>query len=142
MSFTSVCFPGGMRWSLPLLLPALLLPALGASGCADAGIGLAAGGIASVAVLGRTPIDVGVSLATGKDCSVVRLDRGQTYCAPQEAAVTRPPYCSRSLGTVDCWANPEAFVNRPAEVADQPKPTPAQERYRTAPWPKSLTAGS
>ena len=141
MSFIWVWSSAAMK--LPLL-PTLILPVLlaaGLPGCADAGIGLAAGGIASVAVLQRSPIDLGVSLVTGKDCSIVRLDRGQTYCAPPVPATTRPQFCSRSLGQVDCWANPEAFTNRPTEVADQPVPTAEQEKYRLARWPKSINAG-
>jgi len=50
------------------------------------------------------------------------------------------PFCTRSLGAVDCWINPEALPTPQREVADDPAPTPAQERYRHARWPKTLTA--
>ncbi len=96
---------------------------------------------ASVVVLGRGIVDIGVSAISGRDCSIVRLDRGQTYCAPRDGAPGHQPFCTRSLGVVDCWIDPEALPGNPREVADGPAPTPAQERYRRAPWPKTLSAG-
>jgi hypothetical protein len=114
-----------------MLLPCLL------AGCVNAtptAIGIADG--ASVAVFGRGVIDIGVSAATGRDCSVVRLEQGQTYCTP-----TDPPmperFCTRSLGQPDCWADATPR-NRPG-IGDTPPPSPAQERFRTARWPKTLT---
>ncbi|MEJ1979355.1 MAG: hypothetical protein WDN49_27915 [Acetobacteraceae bacterium] len=86
-----------------------LLPLLLLAGC-DAAAGAFAGAEAvSVPVLGRGVVDVGASAITGKDCSVVRLDRGQTYCAPREHPPGAPPFCTQTLGTVQCWSNPEAF---------------------------------
>lgn len=134
--------PAVMRPFLPLLL---LLPGSFLAACANwtepTGALLAANA-ASVVVFGRSIPDLGVSAVTGKDCSIVRLDQGKTYCAPREAAPPRPPYCTRSLGTVDCWSNPEAFADAPREVADQPYLTPLQEQHRTARWPRSLNVGS
>lgn len=118
-----------------------LLPLLLLAGCSHRSPGpLVAAEAASVVVFGRGMGDIAVSAVTGRDCSIVRLDRGQTYCAPEDAP--RPAqFCSRSLGTVDCWANPDAFAVRPRGVADSPAPTAAQQAYRAAPWPKALTAG-
>lgn len=94
---------------------------------------------ASVVVFGRGIGDLGYSAFSGRDCSVVRLDRGQTYCAPTTEPV-RDAYCTRTLATVDCWSGPALLaVNRPS-VEDTPPPTQAQLRYRAARWPKSLTA--
>ena len=102
---------------------------------------LGAADLVSVVVLGRSPGDVGVSAITGRDCSVVRLDRGQTYCTPRNQPPPPEPFCTRSLGVVDCWANPEALLPAPQRpVGDSPLPNAAQDRYRRAPWPKSLTA--
>jgi hypothetical protein len=116
----------------------MLLAACFLAGCADptpvAAIGLADG--ASVAVFGRSVLDIGVSAITGRDCSVVRLDKGQTYCAP-----TDPPlperFCTRTLAAVDCWTGAELPTR--TGVGDTPAPNPSQERYRAARWPKSLT---
>ncbi|MBV8914927.1 MAG: hypothetical protein JOZ05_18050 [Acetobacteraceae bacterium] len=89
---------------------------------------------------GRGILDMGVSAVSGRDCSIVRLDRGQTYCAPPDGPDRLGPYCTRSLGVVDCWADPGLLPARQQEVADGPGPTPEQLRYRAARWPKSLTA--
>lgn len=101
---------------------------------------LAAADLATVTVFGRGILDVGVSAASGRDCSIVRLDRGQTYCAPREGPDKLGPYCTRSIGTVDCWADPGLLPARQREVADGPGPTPEQLQYRAARWPKSLMA--
>ena len=101
---------------------------------------LAAAEIASVVVFGRGIADIGVSAISGRDCSIVRLDRGLTYCAPIQTPAP-VPFCTRSLGVVDCWINPQALPTPQTPVADGPAPTPAQEQYRHARWPKSLNAG-
>jgi hypothetical protein len=124
------------RIHLPLLIVLLSLPA-----CESAAIAVAGADAASVTVLGRDMVDVGVSAVTGKDCSVVRLDKGQTYCAPREHLPGPPTFCSQTLGTVQCWANPEIFGNEPHELADTPSPTADQVRNVAARWPKSLNLG-
>ena len=96
--------------------------------------------VASVAVFGRGVVDLGVSAISGQDCSIVRLDRGQTYCAPVVPELAMP-FCTRSLGVVDCWADPGAFHVPPHAVGDTPPPTKLQEEYRQARWPKSLNVG-
>ncbi|HET8997345.1 MAG TPA: hypothetical protein VFN42_11815 [Acetobacteraceae bacterium] len=119
-----------MRHPLPLLL--LLL-----AGCQASPLTLTTvvGGVTvgSVAVLHRSPFDAAWSLLTGRDCSVVRLDQGKTWCRMPEPPPDPPPYCTRSLGTVDCWADP---AGKPPEVADGPRSlTPAQEADRIRSWP-------
>src|SRR5918997_6638025 len=116
------------------LLPALLLPFLAA--CDPASLGVtAAVGVGSVAVIGRTPVDAAVSLATGRDCSIVRLDRGQSYCRPVEPPPAPPPYCTRGLGRVDCWREPPLAIPLQRGVADGPTAlTPEQEAHRTRRW--------
>lgn len=101
---------------------------------------LAAVEVASVVVFGRGIADIGVSAISGRDCSIVRLDRGLTYCAALDPVPNPGPFCTRSLGVVDCWSNPEALPGSPRQVADGPAPTATQERYRRAPWPKTLSA--
>ena len=120
-----------------------LLLALACVGCGNltpAAGALAGAEVASIAVLGRGIVDLGVSAVTGKDCSLVRLDKGQTYCAPPETAPGQGPFCTRSLGVVDCWDNPAA-LRRPTPVGDTPPPTAAQETYRTSRWPKAFAFG-
>jgi hypothetical protein len=100
-------------WLIPLLL----------CGCESA-LGAAAGpalvlGGTSLVLTGRTPVDHVASLATGRDCSAVRLERGQDWCAPRPAAAAAVPvYCTRSLGAADCWTVPPLGAGR--QVADPP----------------------
>ena len=55
---------------------------------------------------------------------------------PQESLPARPLVCTRSLGVVDCWRNPEALGAAYTEVADGARSlTPAQEANRTRRWP-------
>ncbi|MBM3593634.1 MAG: hypothetical protein FJX32_13340 [Alphaproteobacteria bacterium] len=77
-----------------------------------------------------------VSLLTGKDCSYVRLAKGQTYCASDEPPPVQP-VCTRSLGQVDCWTTPPVATPPYRNVRDGPyELTAEQERNRTARWPK------
>lgn len=121
----------------------LLMLLIGLSGCAhwvEPTGALAVAEVASVVVFGRGIVDIGVSAISGRDCSIVRLDRGLTYCAARDPPPDPGPFCTRSLGVVDCWSNPEALPGLQREVADGPAPSAAQDRYRRAPWPKTLTA--
>ena len=121
------------------VLPLLLLLAL--PGCVPwtepSAVGLAVD-IASVAVFGRSMGDLVYSGISGRDCSVVRVEQGKTYCKPLESPPAAPPLCTRSLGTIDCWSNPEALNGPPVRgIADGPSTlTPEQEADRTARWPK------
>lgn len=98
----------------------LVLP-LAVAGCVESALGPAAvvGG-ASLVFTGRTPIDHVASLATGRDCSAVRLERYQPWCAPLPGPPQPQPYCTRSLGAVDCWTSPLPFSGR--QLADPPSP--------------------
>lgn len=125
----------------PFLLLLVFLPWL--AGCADWGepTGIAAGAnLASVVVFQRSVPDILFSLISGRNCSVVRLDEGRTYCeAPWEP---RPqPFCTRSLGVVDCWADPARLPAPYHEVGDTPAPLPVQEEWRRARWPKQVNVG-
>ena len=120
------------------ILRAITLLALagGTGGCLES-MAIATGiGVAAVPLVGRTVPDILVSGLSGKDCSLVRLDAGKSYCAPEEPPPVKPVVCTRSLGTVDCWRNPEALGAAYTEVADGARGlTPAQEAHRTRRWP-------
>jgi hypothetical protein len=124
-----------LRLSLRLLPVLALTQALG--GCVGAGI---AGGIelASVAVFGRDVVDIGVSAVTGRDCSVVRLDRRQPYCTEREGLPGPSQFCTKTLGTVQCWIDPEMFASVPRSLADTPSVSADQIEQITSRWPKSL----
>ena len=116
-----------MRWILVLLA--------GLSGCVSPDQWVPAGaliGVGSVAAIGRTPVDAAVSLVSGKDCSVVRVEQGKSYCREPEPPPDPPPFCTRSLARVDCWRSAEAAPSGTRGVADGPtRLTPAQEANRT-----------
>lgn len=118
-----------------LVLPVLALAACG-SWTEPAGAFVAADA-ASVTVFGRSIGDLFFSGVTGRNCSVVRLDDGKSWCKPIEPPPAPAPFCTRSLGTIDCWTNPEALNGPPRRgVADGPGGlTPEQEANRTARWP-------
>lgn len=86
-------------------------------------------------VFGRTSTDLLYSLISGRDCSIVRLEQGKHYCVPREGPPAPPLFCTRSLGVVDCWANPALLPDHPTPVADAPALTPAQNADRVARWP-------
>lgn len=117
-----------------------LLMLTGLAACSpEATVGLLSANAASVAVFGRAIPDLVHSAVTGKDCSVVRLERGQTYCAPAAEPFTQR-YCTRTLATVDCWAAAELDPRAGPGVGDTPPPNAAQDRYRAARWPKTITS--
>jgi hypothetical protein len=90
---------------------------------------------ASIAIFGRAVGDLAVSALSGRDCSIVRLDRRESYCRAIEPPPSPPPFCTRGLGGVDCWANPEA-LHMVRQIADGPVVlTPEQEANRTRRWP-------
>lgn len=97
--------------------------------------GGAVAGVASIAIIHRTIPDAVYSAVTGKDCSVVRLDAGKTYCRRPEPEPPAQPFCTRSLGVVDCWKYPASLPDHPRQVADGPSLNAAQEADRTRRWP-------
>jgi hypothetical protein len=118
----------------------ILACVLGLTGCgisdnlgATIGMGTVVG---SIAVIQRSPVDALYSLWTGRDCSVVRLDQGKTYCRPIEPEPEPPPYCTPSLGSVTCWKDPDTVPGHPRGVADGPsRLTAEQEADRLRTWP-------
>lgn len=125
--------------------PAACLLALLLGGCGVEVAGapvlgvLAAAEMGSVILLDRGMADIAVSLATGRDCSVVRLARAESYCAAPEPPPAAPPLCTRSLGGVDCWAIPPAATPAHRGLADGSAAlNPVQEAHRTRRWPGLL----
>jgi len=66
----------------------VLLSLLTSCGPTDIGIGVVSG--ASIPIFHRTPLDMVMSAATGRDCSVVNLDKGEGYCRPKDRAPETP----------------------------------------------------
>jgi len=96
----------------------------------------AAFGIGSIAVIQRSPLDAVYSILSGRDCSIVRLDEAKSYCRPIERVPITEPYCTRSLGVVDCWLHPASLPDHPPPVGDGLHPlSPEQEADRLRGWP-------
>src|SRR5690348_18257372 len=91
----------GMRHILVLLL----LAGCGLTPEQAATVGVASA-VGSIAIIQRSPFDAIYSVISGRDCSIVHLDAGKSYCKPIEPPPEQQPYCTRSLGVVDCWADP------------------------------------
>jgi len=117
--------------------PCLALMALPLAGCDTASLAAgAAVNIVSVTLVGRSMPDILISGLSGRDCSIVRVDRGLSYCGPAEEPPAPAPYCTPSLGRVDCWVTRPASIPMQRGVVDGPVAlTPAQEANRTAWWP-------
>jgi hypothetical protein len=116
----------------------LMLPPLAGCGPDSALVsgGLLAGSGAALPIFHRTPVDMVVSTVSGRDCSVVHLDRLEQYCTPKPRPPEPQPFCTRSLGVADCWEDPSKLPNHPREIADGPRAlTPDQEANRTRRWP-------
>ncbi|WP_293948811.1 hypothetical protein [Sneathiella sp.] len=57
--------------------------------------------------------DQKVAGAFGETCSFTHLSKGKEFCpeVEGEAVVQAPLYCYRSLGTVDCYSEPNPYLN-------------------------------
>ena len=126
-----------MRFGFVLSVPILPLLLAGCGADAAIGVPVAAGvAVGSIAIFHRSPVDMVVSAASGRDCSVVNLDKGERYCRPKDRAPERPTFCTRSLGVPDCWDDPSKLLNQPREIADGPRSLTAdQEADRKKWWP-------
>ena len=127
---------GGHSGLMPRPLHAVLLTLL-LTACGEVGTLVAvAANVGVVPVAGRTLPDLIYSARTGRDCSMVRVEQGKSWCREPEPPAA-PPFCTRSLGTPDCWPS-EAAQPMPARAgiaAGANRLTDAQERYRTRNWP-------
>lgn len=105
--------------------PALLL-FLALAGC-EAGLGPAAVVTgASLMVIGRTLPDAVVSVVAGQDCSIAHVGAGEAYCRPDITPAPQP-FCTRSIGSVDCWrAEPPPALPPLVPLADSPPAQPAR----------------
>jgi len=120
---------------LVVLLPlcGLLLAGCGATAL-SVSTGLVVTDAVSITALHHDVFDILISGATGQDCSVVRLDRGKSYCKPLDPPSLPPPYCTQTLGFAQCWASPLMFPDPPRGLADGPWAlTPEQDAYRQFP---------
>lgn len=85
------------------------------------------GGLAGCAASGP------IALAGTSGCGLVtamRMAMAGLPCTPPKPPPA--PYCTRSLGDVDCWTDPQRLADRPPQVADGGWEAPALPRAPTA----------
>ena len=69
-------------------------------------------GSASVIGSDKTMEDHVVSLASGKNCSLIRREKGLTYCEEDEPKIKQNLYCYKTLATVTCYDRPDTLPGR------------------------------
>jgi hypothetical protein len=111
-----------MRWLVPLAMMAML-PLGGCVPGSTLAVAAIAGGGGLVAT-GKTPVDYVAGWLTTQDCSAVRLEQRRPWCVPIPAAAPPPPYCTRSIGSIDCWTSPPPGAPRRGVADPGPFPEP------------------
>jgi len=76
----------------------------------------------SLIVTGKTPEDHLAGWLTGMDCSAVRYERRRPWCVPHPGPPPETPFCTRSIGSIDCWTTPPAGA--PGRGVADPGPFP------------------
>ncbi len=71
-----------------------------------------------------------VSFMSGKNCSTIRREKGQTYCEEDELRSAAPKvYCYRSIGGVNCYDRPDPFDGQTYQPLEE-TPPPAKPPVR------------
>ena len=60
----------------------------------------------------KTMEDHVVSLVSGKNCSLIRTEKDQTYCEEDEPVIKQNIFCYRTLATVTCYDRPDPNPGR------------------------------
>ena len=68
-------------------------------------------GVEGLSVIGtkKTITNHIFSLSSGKNCSTIRRDRGQTYCVEDEAVTPPELFCYKTLARVNCYEKQEPY---------------------------------
>ena len=88
-------------------IPLAILP----GGC------MAALGAGTVAATDKTPVDHVYSLVTGKDCSLIRKQRGLTYCVEDEIILETAVHCYPTLGETTCYQTADPYPGGQREAS-------------------------
>jgi len=64
------------------------------------------GSAATLVTTDKTITDHAISIASGKDCSSVRVERGQSFCKEDEVNPEPNVHCFQTLGGIDCYRDP------------------------------------
>lgn len=60
----------------------------------------------------KTMTDHVISIASGKNCSTVRKEKGLTYCEEDEPQIKQNIFCYRTLADVTCYDRPDPNPGR------------------------------
>lgn len=118
-------------WRLVVVVLVLAVPPLagcvGASGVVPGAAQLE--GVSTIAT--EKPFtDHVVSFFSGKNCSSIRREKGQTYCEEDELQSAAPKvYCYRALGGVTCYDRPDPFDGQRYQPLEE-TPPPAKPPVR------------
>ena len=81
---------------------------------------------ASTIITDKTLTDHVVSYTTGKNCSAVRVKRGQTYCEEDELNPKTALFCYRTIANVTCYDRPDPYHGRQRKVDENEHNFPAK----------------
>jgi hypothetical protein len=81
----------------------------------------------------KTVVDHVVSLSSGKNCSAIRLEKGQHYCEEDEPEIKQNINCYKTLGRVTCYTKPDPHNGRYQKVGQHNstkivKPSPVNQK--------------
>jgi len=62
-------------------------------------------------------IDKVMGWSTGDDCKLDRIDRGQAMCVKKTELAVAPLYCYKTIGGMECYAQPDRFADNRAPVS-------------------------
>ncbi len=69
----------------------------------------------------KTFTDQVISYSSGKNCSIIRKERGLTYCEEDQVTVKPNVYCYKTLAEVTCYDRPDPRYQK-LGVNEQNKP--------------------
>ena len=57
----------------------------------------------------KTLIDHAISIASGKNCSSVQLEKGDYFCEEDEPKIIQNIFCYKTLANVTCYDRPDPY---------------------------------
>ncbi|RVU38784.1 hypothetical protein EOI86_05815 [Hwanghaeella grinnelliae] len=98
-----------------------VLAILALAGCGGAEPGFLALTAATSTVINsdKLPTDFIADAVTGLDCNSIRqsMDKGPLCRAPEQRVIERPVYCYRTLGTINCYDQPDPYRDGAEQVS-------------------------
>lgn len=106
---------------LPLRRVGAVLAIVALSACSGAEPGFIALTAATSTIINsdKLPTDFIADAVTGLDCNSIRqsMDKGPLCRAPEQRVIERPVYCYRTLGTINCYDQPDPYRDGAEQVS-------------------------